>query len=82
MSELEPPRAGPPGPPKPSRQDQPWPAWWSWVVRFMGLAIMAQQAFFKEEDRQWLLLCAMGMMLGEIGLKALVRFFQNMGGDR
>lgn len=68
--------------PPPARPPEPWSGWWSWTVRIMGLVIMAQQAFFEQEDRQWLLLCAMGMMLGEIGLKAGLRFMMRAAGGR
>lgn len=82
MSDLEqrpdaPARRDPPAP-----RPEPWSATWSWIVRLFGLAIMAQQAFFEQQDRQWLLLCAMGMMLGEVGLKSLLRVvLRNMGGE-
>jgi hypothetical protein len=82
VSDLEPPRDTPPdrrattSAPSP----EPWSAGWSWTVRLLGAAIMAHQAFFETEDRQWLLLCAMGMMLGELGLKALLRFLLRTGG--
>lgn len=82
MSELEPSRAGPLEP-EGAQQPEPWPKGWSWFVRILGAATMVQQVWFEQEDRQWLLLCAMGMMLGEIGLKAGLRFLmRNVGGQQ
>lgn len=73
----EPPERRDPNSPHP----EPWSATRSWIVWGLGLAIMAHQAFFEQEDRQWLLLCAMGMMLGELGLKSVLRFvMRNTGG--
>lgn len=78
MTDLEPGQNTKPA----AQQQEPWSPWWSWAVRGLGFVIMAQQAFLKDEDRQWLLLCAMGMMLGEIGLKAGLRFLlRNTGGQ-
>lgn len=52
---------------------EPWSIWWSRVVQVAGLGIMGYETFVEHADRQWLLLCSMGMMIGEIGLKALFR---------
>lgn len=46
----------------------------------LGVAIMVQQTWFEQEDRQWLLLCAMGCLLGEIGAKSALRFMLRNGG--
>ena len=85
MSDLEtngrpPPDISTPADP-PSHPVEPWPAAWSWAVRILGLLIMSQQAFLENEDRQWLLLCAMGMMLGELGLKSILRFLLRNSGS-
>lgn len=80
MSDLEPRRDAQAQ--TPPATAEPWSVWWSWTVRLSGLAIMGHQAFFEQEDRQWLLLCAMGMMLGEIGLKAGLRFLLRQGGGQ
>jgi hypothetical protein len=78
VSDLEPPRDDPPD--RPPRATEPWSATRSWIVWALGLTIMAHQAFFEQKDRQWLLLCAMGMMLGELGLKSILRFVMRNGG--
>lgn len=59
---------------------EPWSVWWSRLVQVAGLAIMGWQTFAEHSDRQWLLLCAMGMMLGEIGLRALFRLLLRASG--
>lgn len=70
-------------PPTPARsQQEPWSATRSWIVWGLGLAIVIHQEFFESKERQWLLLCAMGMMLGELGLKSILRFvMRNTGGE-
>lgn len=82
MTDLEPSRAGQPDPPTPPAPPEPWSALWSWIVRLLGAAVIINQAFFEDADRQWLLLCAMGCLLGEVGLKAFLRFLlRNAGGE-
>lgn len=66
--------------PEPPASQEPWSIWWSRVVQVGGLGIMGYETFVEHADRQWLLLCAMGMMLGEIGLKSLFRVLLRVSG--
>jgi hypothetical protein len=43
---------------------------------------MVQQAWFEQQDRKWLLLCAMALMLGELGVKSLFRFLLRDAGGQ
>jgi hypothetical protein len=67
--EVEP--TGPPDRPSPS---DPWGIWFSRLVQIAGLGIMVYETLVEKVDRPWLLLSAMSMLLGGIGLQALLRW--------
>ena len=82
MSELERPSETSPAATQQPVPPEPWPPLWSWIVRILGTAIMVQQAWFEQQDRKWLLLCAMALMLGELGVKSLFRFLLRDAGGQ
>lgn len=49
-------------------------AWFWWVVRFGGLAVVAYEVI-ERGGRPWVLLTAWGMLLGLDGIRQLVRGF-------
>lgn len=59
---------------QPSPLRDPWAIWFSRLVQVTGLAIMVYETLVQKIDRPWLLLCSMSMLLGGLGLQAVVRW--------
>lgn len=86
MSDLEnrpePQPPEPPDPSLPSTGSDPWQIWFSKVVQVIGLLIMIFEAArilliadeTKFAERPWLMMFAMGMLLGGMGLQAVLRW--------
>lgn len=71
MTDLEQHETPPPGTAPPR---DPWQIWFSRLVQVAGLGIMLYETMVEHTDRPWLLLCSMSMLLGGIGLQAVVRW--------
>lgn len=69
-----------PEPDPPARSPDRWGSSFFKLVQVSGLATFLYEAFVEKNDRPWLLLCSMGMMLGAIGLQALVRVISRVAG--
>lgn len=55
------------------RQD-PWQVWFSRLIQIVGLAIVIYETLAARVDRPWLLLVAVAMMVGGLGLQLIVRW--------
>jgi hypothetical protein len=60
-------------PPEQPRPD-PWQIWFSRLIQVMGLAVVVYETRWEHNDRPWLLLVAVAMMTGGLGLQVLVRW--------
>lgn len=61
------------------RPADPWSIWFSRLVQVVGLAIMVYETLVEHTDRPWLLLSAMAMLLGGLGLQLIVRWALGRG---
>lgn len=52
----------------------PWSIWFSRVMQVVGLLLVIYEAVAKDRDRPYLLLVAMAMMLGGLGLQLVLRW--------
>lgn len=65
--------------PEPVGRQDPWSIWFSRFIQVFGAVIMGYEAFAEHTDRPWLLLCAMAMLIGGIGLQLIVRWALGRG---
>jgi hypothetical protein len=70
---TKPARRRPQPPEQPARPD-PWQIWFSRLIQIMGLGIVVYETRWEHNDRPWLLLAAVAMMTGGLGLQVLVRW--------
>lgn len=68
---------------RPARRPPPaapdaWGKWFSRVMQTVGLGVVVFEAGWERNDRPWLLLVAVAMMTGGLGLQILLRWL----GDR
>lgn len=60
--------------PQPPPSSDPWQIWFSRIVQIGGLILIGYEARWEHNDRPWLLLVAVAMMTGGLGLQALARW--------
>jgi hypothetical protein len=48
--------------------------WFSRLIQIVGLAIVIYETLAEQVDRPWLLLVAVAMMVGGLGLQLIVRW--------
>ena len=51
-----------------------WQVWFSRLVQVAGLGIVFYETLAEQVDRPWLLLVAVAMMVGGLGLQFIVRW--------
>lgn len=77
---LTPERPDPTPVPAPTRPD-PWSIWFSRLMQVAGLGLVVYEAVGENVDRPYLLLVAMGMMLGGLGLRMVLEWLtRKVGG--
>lgn len=62
----------------------PWTVWFSRIVQIVGLVIVVEQLVVGQgsPDRPWILMIAVAMMLGGIGLQLLLKAVLRIGGSQ
>lgn len=59
---------------EPQAPRDPWGIWFSRLMQIVGLSVIVYEARWEHNDRPWLLLAALAMMTGGLGLQVLVRW--------
>lgn len=58
----------------PDQKPDPWQIWFSRLIQIVGLAVVVYEVRWEHNDRPWILLVAVAMMTGGLGLQALARW--------